>query len=275
MGREHPAAPTYYVMSARKRDEAEGVGRMTVESQEDIERLRAIGKIVGLTIAEMKRQARPGMTTQRLDEIGGHILARHGAVSAPKKLFDFPGHTCISINEEVAHGIPGSRVMQAGDLVNIDVSAEKDGYFADAGHSFQLAANAPRLEHLCRHAHETMMRVISGLRAGSKVNQIGKIMQREAGKGGYRIVENLCSHGVGRSLHEEPFEILPYYEPTDKRELKAGQVITIEPFLSTGASYVVERPDGWTLAVPDDSRVAQHEHTIIITNGRPIVLTAV
>lgn len=247
---------------------------MTIQSQEDIEQLMKIGRIVALTIEEMKRRAEPGMTTKELDLIGQEMLALHGATSAPMKDADFPGYTCISINEEVAHGIPGSRVLQAGDLINVDVSAELDGYYADAGQSFQIPPVTSEVDRLCQTTHATMMKVINSLKAGVKLNQIGKIMQHEARKHGYRIVENLCSHGVGKGLHEEPTEILPYYEPRDRRVLRAGQVITIEPFLSTGATYVDEQSDGWTLAVPDRSRVAQYEHTIIITNNKPIIVTA-
>ncbi|WP_239616274.1 type I methionyl aminopeptidase [Cohnella mopanensis] len=247
---------------------------MTIQSQEDIEQLMKIGRIVAMTIEEMKKSARPGMTTRELDLIGQEMLARHGATSAPMKDVNFPGYTCISLNEEVAHGIPGDRVLQAGDLINVDVSAELNGYYADAGQSFQIPPATNEIDHLCQATHATMMKVINSLKAGVKLNQVGKMMQQEARRSGYRIVENLCSHGVGKGLHEEPYEILPYYEPKDRRVLKAGQVITIEPFVSTGASYVVEQADGWTLAVPDRSRVAQFEHTIIITNNKPIIVTA-
>jgi len=247
---------------------------MTIQSQYDIEQLLKIGRIVALTIEEMKKNAKPGVTTRQLDWIGRDVLASHGATSAPMKDAGFPAYTCICVNEEVAHGIPGDRVLQAGDLVNIDVSAELNGYYADAGQSFQIAPVTTEVDKLCKHTYATMMKVISGLKAGVKLNQIGKMMQEEARKGGFRVIENLCSHGVGKGLHEEPFEILPYYEPRDRRVLKVGQVITIEPFLSTGATYAVEQDDGWTLKVPDHSRVAQHEHTIIITNDKPIITTA-
>ena len=117
------------------------------------------------------------------------------------------------------------------------------------------------------------MKIISSLRHGVKINEIGKMIQAEAAKGGYKAIKNLCSHGIGKSLHEAPKEILPFYSKHDHRVLKEGLVITIEPFLSTGADYVVEQPDGWTLCVPDKSFVAQHEHTIIITRDQPIIVT--
>lgn len=246
---------------------------MTIESQQDIDGLKEIGRIVALTIHEMKSRARVGMTTKELDEFGGSFLKRHGAVAAPKATYNFPGNTCISINHVVAHGIPGNQMIQPGDLVNIDVSAELGGYYADAGHSFPIAPYKPALMHLCQYTHHTMMKVISSLKHGVKLNEVGRIIESEARKGGYHVVQNLCSHGVGRSLHEAPREILPVYNKHDKRVLKEGMVITIEPFLSTGAEYVVEQADGWTMRVPDNSFVAQHEHTIIITKHQPLIVT--
>lgn len=246
---------------------------MTVESQQEVEALREIGRIVALTIKEMKQQACVGMTTKTLDEIGGRVLKQYGAVSAPKQIYNFPGNTCISINHEIAHGVPGDRKIKPGDLINIDVSAEKNGFFADAGHSFQIPPFNKKMTKLCRHTHETMMQVIQSLKHGVRLNEVGRIIQAEAARGGYQIIENLCSHGIGRSLHEEPLEIFPTYDKSDRRILTEGLVITIEPFLSTGARYAYEAEDGWTLSLPDNSYAAQFEHTIIITKDKPIILT--
>ncbi|MEK8131420.1 type I methionyl aminopeptidase [Paenibacillus filicis] len=248
---------------------------MTIDSQADIEALQRVGRIVAATIDEMKRQARPGMTTRELDDIGLRYMEAHRATPAPRKDVGFPGTTCISVNQEAAHGIPGSKKLKAGDVINIDVSAELDGYYADAGHSFVLEpADDGLLTYLCEYTHRTMMKVIGELRAGVKLNIIGRLIEEEARAGGLHVVKNLCSHGVGRSLHEEPKQILPYFNPHDKRKLREGQVITIEPFLSTGAEYAVAAGDGWTLRLPDSSFVAQHEHTIIITKEHPIIVTA-
>ncbi|WP_150268725.1 type I methionyl aminopeptidase [Paenibacillus tepidiphilus] len=247
---------------------------MTSENAEDLQGLKAVGRLVGHTIAEMKRQVKPGMTTAELDRIGAKILKDQGAKSAPKVTYNFPGYTCISINEEVAHGIPGKRVIQPGDLINIDVSAELNGYFGDSGVSFQLPPYNEKLVRLCRSTEETMMSVIRHLRSGMKVSEIGRVMELEANRRGYKVVRNLCSHGIGRALHERPFEILPFYHPRSTEVLQEGQVITIEPFLSTGAVFVEQQADGWTLSVEDHSRVAQYEHTIIVTSGEPVILTS-
>lgn len=246
---------------------------MTIGSQNDIDGLKEIGKIVAMTISEMKRHTRAGITTKELDDIGGMFLKRYGAVPAPKATYNFPGNTCISINREVAHGIPGNRIIQPGDLINIDVSAELGGYYADAGQSFPITPYNPSLLRLCKYTHNTMMKVITSLKHGVKLNEIGRIIESEAAKGGYNVISNLCSHGIGKSLHEAPTEILPVFNKHDKRVLKEGSVITIEPFLSTGADYVVEQSDGWTLCLPGGGFAAQHEHTIIITKNKPIILT--
>lgn len=246
---------------------------MIIESPADLEGLKAAGRVVAQCIAEMKRQVRPGMTTAELDRIGEEFLSRHGALSAPKAMYDFPGATCISLNEEVAHGIPGKRVIKAGDLINIDVSAELNGYYSDSGVSFQISPSDERVERLCRSTEETMMAVIRHLRAGMKVNEIGKVMELEAKKRGYKVVRNLCSHGIGRALHEEPFEILPYYHPRDTMILQDGQVITVEPFLTKSAQFVEQQADGWTLTLPRGGRAAQFEHTIVVTREEPMILT--
>ncbi|MEW4286151.1 type I methionyl aminopeptidase [Priestia koreensis] len=246
---------------------------MTVGGKEDIEGLKEIGRIVALTINEMKKKIRVGMTTRELDEIGGNFLRNHGATSAPKITYNFPGNTCISINNEVAHGLPGNRKIKEGDLINIDVSAELNGYFADSGQSFQIPLYTSSVTRLCEYTHATMMKVISSLKHGVKLNEVGRIIQNEARKGGYKVISNLCSHGIGRALHETPESILPIYDKHDKRVLKEGMVITIEPFLSTGAEYTIEGLDGWTLYTPNNSLCAQYEHTIIITKDQPIITT--
>lgn len=250
-----------------------GVNNMIASSEKDIEGLRQIGRIVARTIKEMREAVRPGMTTKELDELGGQILKRYGANSAPIKEYNFPGYTCISLNQEAAHGIPGDRVIREGDVINIDVSAEKDGYYADAGQSFQVPPHDPEILRLCEYTEQTMMNVIRKLKHGVRLNEIGRLIQQEAALGGYSVVRNLCSHGIGRSLHEYPKEIEPVYNKHDKRQLKEGLVITVEPFLSTGPDYVVGMPDGWTLVLPERGFVAQYEHTIIITKDEPIIIT--
>lgn len=246
---------------------------MTIETEDDVTALKRIGRIVSLVLQEMLDTAEPGMTTRELDSLGERLLERHGARSAPKLTYDFPGSTCISINEEAAHGIPGDRVIRPGDVLNVDVSAELGGYFADTGGTKIVPPTNPRKTRLCHATRTALEQAMKHARAGQPINGIGAAIQRTAKAHGFRIIENLGSHGVGRALHEEPDHIAGYFDPTDRRILKNGMVITIEPFLSTRSRIVTEASDGWTLIGAHGNLSAQYEHTMIITRGEPIVVT--
>ncbi len=246
---------------------------MSINSQKDLECLRKIGKIVARCLQLMHSKIEPGITTQELDEIGGAFLASHGARSAPKLSYNFPGHTCISINEEAAHGIPGPRTIQAGDLVNIDVSAELNGYFADTGGSAIVPPQSALHLQICSAAQSALTMALIEARAGAKINRIGLAIETVAKKHGFTVIENLGSHGVGRALHEEPDFIAGYYNKKDQRILKENQVITIEPFISSGAKEVFDKGDGWTLMTQTGTFTAQYEHTIVITKGKPLIMT--
>lgn len=247
---------------------------MSIESERDLEKLLAIGRIVGMTVKTMADALRAGMTTAELDEIGAAYLQAHGARSAPQLVYNFPSATCISINDEAAHGIAGDRVIQPGDLVNIDVSAELDGYFADTGASFPVEPIAPEWLRLCDYTRSALRRALEAARAGQPLNAIGRAVEKEAARGGYRVVRDLGGHGVGRHIHEKP-SVPNYYTKRASQRLEEGLVITIEPFLSPKADRVITADDGWTLRTPNGSRVAQYEHTIVITRGAPVLVTAV
>lgn len=246
---------------------------MSINSEKDLEGLRKIGRIVARCLQYMQSQLEPGITTKELDDIGGKFLAAHGARSAPQLTYNFPGFTCISVNEEAAHGIPGSRALKAGDLVNIDVSAELDGYFADTGGSAIIPPESKLHLQICAVAKKALENAMLEARAGAKLNRIGYAIEAEARRNGLTVIENLGSHGVGRALHEEPGFIAGYYDKSDKRMLKANQVITIEPFISTGAREVFENGDGWTLITNPGVFTAQYEHTLVITKGQPLIMT--
>lgn len=246
---------------------------MTIDSHEDVAALKRIGRIVSLVLQRMLEAAQPGMTTAELDQLGERLLAEHGAQSAPRLTYDFPGATCISINEEAAHGIPGERVIQAGDVLNVDVSAELDGYFADTGGTIVVPPSTPLKTRLCHAARTALAEAMKQARAGRPINGIGRAIERTAKGYKFRVIENLGSHGIGRALHEEPEHILGYFDPSDRRVLEDGMVITIEPFLSTKSRIVKEGADGWTLSGAPGNLSAQYEHTMIITKGEPIVVT--
>lgn len=246
---------------------------MTVESEDDIVGLKRIGRIVSLVLQELLETAEPGMTTLELDRLGGQLLEQYGARSAPKLTYDFPGYTCISINEEAAHGIPGGRVIRAGDVLNVDVSAELGGYFADTGGTRVIPPTNPQKTRLCHATRTALEQAMKQARAGQPISGIGAAIERVAKSYGFKIIENLGSHGVGRALHEAPEHIPGYFDPKDKRLLTEGMVITIEPFLSTKSRIVNETDDGWTLVGVPGNLSAQYEHTMIITQGDPIVVT--
>jgi methionyl aminopeptidase len=248
---------------------------MTIETSEEIEGLLRIGHVVAVVRDTLLEVARPGMTTAELDAIGAKLLEEHGAQSAPKHLYQFPGYTCISINEEVAHGIPGERVILEGDMLNVDVSASMGGFFADTGASRVMgdAARFPAQHKLCSAGQEALEAALSVVRAGVQFRVMGRAIEEVARGRGFRIIRNLCSHGVGRALHEQPDYIPSYDDRADIRRFKEGDVITIEPFLTTGRTQVHEGADGWTMLNAPGSITAQYEHSLIITRERPILLT--
>jgi methionyl aminopeptidase len=246
---------------------------MTIENDDQFEKLKIIGGIVARVLQRMMDAARPGMTTAELDALGAKWLAEAGARSAPVLIYDFPGATCISVAPACAHGIPGNTVLQAGDLVNIDVSAEKDGIFADTGGSFVVGRQeTPAQAALLAATRKALSAALTVVKPGGRICEIGRKIETIAGRHGYTVIENLCSHGVGTHLHEEPKEILPYYDPRDRRVMQRGLVFTIEPFLSTGGSQATEEPDGWTLVTPG-VLTAQFEHTLVVGRNGPIIVT--
>ena len=247
---------------------------MTIESQGDIDALQRVGRVVAIVLKKMLATMEPGMTTRELDRYGAALLEREGARSAPQLTYDFPGATCISINEEAAHGVPGDRIIRAGDVVNIDVSAELDGYFADTGGTGVVPPSSELKNRLCHATRQALAAAMRAARASAPLNGIGAAIERTAKQHRFRIIENLGSHGVGRALHEAPDHIPGYRAPRDRRVLEEGAVITIEPFLSTKSRQVREGEDGWTLLTQTGNFSAQYEHTMIITRGAPVVVTA-
>lgn len=248
---------------------------MIVQTNEELEALKKIGRIVAEARNAMKAATKPGITTKEIDEIGGKILKENGAISGPMGEYDFPGYNCISVNEEVAHGIPGDRVIKEGDMVNIDVSGSCNGYFADTGISFVVGEGYPEKEKLCAVAESAFNRAMLKVKTGARLNQIGKAVAREANDNGLHVIMNLTGHGIGRALHEAPQHVLNYYDAWDATILKEGMVLAVEPFISEKAEHIVESGDGWTFVTPDKSLVAQIEHTVVVTKEGPILLTKI
>ncbi|WP_341988301.1 type I methionyl aminopeptidase [Azorhizobium sp. AG788] len=246
---------------------------MTIESEDQLDKLRTVGRLVARTLAAMGKALEPGMTTKELDDLGRALLEQDGARSAPHLTYDFPGATCISVGPDCAHGIPDGTVVQAGDLINIDVSAELDGYFGDTGASFAVPPTRPRIDRLCRDGRRAMWAGIRAVKPGRPLNDVGRSIETFARTHGYSLVRNLSSHGVGRSLHDEPTEIPTWFEPQDRRTISEGLVFTIEPFLSLGADWVEEGADGWSLRPAGQEPTVQYEHTLVATRQGPLILT--
>lgn len=246
---------------------------MTITHQDELEGLRAIGRIVANTMQAMAAAMEPGMTTRELDGIGRALLERAGATSAPESAYGFPGATCISVNEEIAHGIPGDRVLAAGDLVNIDVSAELGGFVADNGATFPLGQVRPAQYRLCADGRRAMEIGVAQVRADRPLAGIGRAIGRFAAARGYTLIRNLASHGVGRSLHEYPEDIPTWPSRSERRRITQGLVLTVEPFLSRGGQWASEGRDGWTLYSTPPAPVVQFEHTVVATDRGPIIVT--
>jgi methionyl aminopeptidase len=246
---------------------------MTITKEDELSGLQDIGRIVANTLHSMAKAMEPGMTTRELDAIGRNLLTREGAVSAPQSTYDFPGATCISVNEEIAHGIPGDRVLMPGDLVNIDVSASKNGYFADTGATFRFGPVRPSQDRLCRDGKRAMQIGIAQVGSGKPLAGIGNAIGRFASERGYTLIRNLASHGVGKSLHEYPEEIATWPTRRDKRRIDKGLVLTVEPFLSLGGIWATEGTDGWTLYAEPRAPVVQFEHTVVATERGAIIVT--
>lgn len=246
---------------------------MTIGSEEELEKLKTAGRVVARTLAAMGKALEPGITTRELDQLGRKMLEEAGARSAPELTYSFPGATCISIGPDVAHGIPDDRKVAAGDLVNIDVSAEVDGFFADTGASFAVPPTTPKVERLCRDGRRALWSGIRAVRAGGELAAVGRSIQQFADRNGYTLVRNLASHGVGSALHEEPTEIATWRDKSERRRIHDGLVFTIEPFLSLGADWVEETGDGWTLRPPGGQPTVQYEHTLMATPRGAVVVT--
>jgi methionyl aminopeptidase len=246
---------------------------MTIDSEDQLDGLKRIGLIVARVLDAMRIAAEPGITSAELDAIGAALLEQEGARSAPQATYNFPGATCISVFPAIAHGIPGHQVLQAGQLINIDVSAEKDGYFADTGASFVLHGKDEALDRLCRDGKRALWTGIRAVKTGGALNAPGIAIEEFARKNRYTLIRNLASHGVGGALHEEPGEIPTWRDMSERRRINEGLVFTLEPFLSRGASWAIDSKDGWTLYADKPAPTVQYEHTMVATRRGTVITT--
>ncbi|HEX8830140.1 MAG TPA: type I methionyl aminopeptidase [Longimicrobium sp.] len=246
---------------------------MSVDNERDWEGLRAVGKVVREVLQEMRKAVRPGVTTAALDAVAARVLAANGARHAPRLDYNFPGDSCISVNDEAVHGIPGPRVVRAGDLVKLDVVAEKDGYFADAAITVPVPPVTDEKRRLAACARAAFEKAMEVARVGNRVSDIGRAVENEVKRHGFVVVRDLAGHGIGRKIHEEP-SVPNHWDWRARQVLTDGLVITVEPIVAARSGRVVEDPDGWTLRTADGGLSAHFEHTLVVTRGRPVLLTA-
>ena len=246
---------------------------MSINTPEEMEKMRAAGDVVRRVIAAMKQEVRPGVTTAHLDAIGAGVMREHGAQSAPSLVYKFPGANCISINDEAVHGIPGERQVQEGDLVKLDVTIEKDGFMADAAVTVPVGTVPEESQRLLDCAERAFQKAMLVARAGFRVLEIGRAVEKEVRRAGFSVIRELGGHGIGRTIHEEP-RIPNYADPEASQILTEGLVITVEPIIAAGSGRAVLDKDGWTVKTADRRPSAHYEHTLVITKGEPILLTA-
>jgi len=246
---------------------------VSIQDEQELSSLKAVGRVVRMVLHAMRAEVRPGVTTRYLDEVGAQVMQENGARSAPSMVYQFPGVSCISLNDEAVHGIPGARELKEGDLVKLDVTLEKDGFMADAAITVPVGQVNPQAEKLIACAERAFHKAMLVARAGFRVLEIGKIVEREVRKSGFTVVRELGGHGIGRTIHEAP-HVPNYPDPTAREIMSEGLVITVEPIISAGSGRVFTDKDGWTVRTGDRALSAHFEHTLVVTSGAPILLTA-
>jgi methionyl aminopeptidase len=246
---------------------------MSIKDEQELAQLKAVGRIVRQILDAMKAEVRPGVTTQYLDNVGAQVMQENGANSAPRQVYKFPGATCISLNDEAVHGIPGDRTLKDGDLVKLDVTVEKDGYMADAAETVPVGQISQQAEQLMACAERAFHKAMLAARSGFRVFEIGKMVEQEVKKSGFAVIRELGGHGIGRTIHEQP-HVPNFADPQAQQIMHEGLVITVEPIISSGSGRVFTDKDGWTLRTTDQSLSAHFEHTLVITSGAPLLLTA-
>lgn len=246
---------------------------MSIETTDDLEGLKRAGRVTRLVLEAMRERVTPGITTRELDEIGAETMARNGGHSAPRALYKFPGYNCISLNDQVVHGIPDDRPLKPGDLVKLDATVEVGGYIADAAITVAVPPVSKINKRLIQSAETAFFNALSVARTGYRVRDIGRVVEQNVRRDGFRVVRELFGHGIGRVIHEEP-NIPNFYDPRFRQPLQRGMVFTIEPMVVSGSGTVVESEDGWAICTADASLSAHFEHTILVTDSKPILLTA-
>jgi methionyl aminopeptidase len=246
---------------------------MSITSEADWKGLREIGRVVRVTLDALEQQAQAGVTTADLDQVAAQVFAAQRARSAPLMVYGFPGTVLVCVNDEVVHGIPGSRRLKPGDVVKLDVTAEKGGYMADAARTVLVGSASPLAQRLVACVHSAFEQALKVAKTGNRVSEIGRAIEAEVHGHGFSVIRALEGHGIGRTIHEPP-SVPNYWNPQQKDILTVGLVLAIEPIISCGSGQAFEDGDGWTVRTKDGSLSAHYEHTVVITRDRPVLLTA-
>ena len=243
-----------------------------LRDKSEIEAIRTSAQLVARTLEMLGREVRPGVTTAELDRLAETFIRDHGARPAFKGYRGFPASICPSVNDEVVHSIPGSRRLNPGDIIGVDVGVEKEGYFGDAAFTFPVGEVNEEAATLLRVTREALMKGIEQARAGRRIGDISHAIQTHAEQHGFSVVRELLGHGIGRQMHEEPQ--VPNFGPPDRGpKLMAGQVLAIEPMVNIGRPEVLTQPDGWTVVTRDGSLSAHFEHTVAVGTNGPEILS--
>jgi methionyl aminopeptidase len=247
---------------------------VSVDSPEQLRGLQRAGLVVAETLRLLKRAVAPGVTTAELDRLAAETFADHGARSGPILTYGYPGSVCISVEDEVVHGIPGPRVLRSGQLVTLDVAAEVAGYHADAAVTVPVGHVDDSRRRLIIATRAALAAGIRAARPGATLRDVGAAIEREARRRRFRVLRELTGHGIGLAMHEDPI-VFNWPAPVARTRLTPGLVFTIEPMLTTGGPGLVVQDDGWTVCTADRAPSAHQEHTIMVSaTGRPVVLTA-
>jgi methionyl aminopeptidase len=247
---------------------------MSIQDYAELLALKEVGRIVQLAIAAMANSIHAGISTRELADIGGKVMRQHGARSAPTLVYGFPGDVLISLNDEAVHGIPSeSRKVRAGDLVKLDVTFEKNGYMADAAITVPVEPVSEDARRLAVCAERAFQKAMQFARSNHRVNEIGRAIEKEVHSSGFRVIRELGGHGIGRTIHEAP-SVPNFDDGIARGRLTPGLVLTVEPIIAMGSARPMDAGDGWTVKTADGGLSAHYEHTLVITDGPPILLTA-
>ncbi|MBF0528257.1 MAG: type I methionyl aminopeptidase [Deltaproteobacteria bacterium] len=245
---------------------------INLKNQEEIEYIRASGRLAALTLDYIATLLQPGQTTEKIDRLGHDFIIDHGAIPSTLGYRGYPKSMCISINEEVVHGIPGSRRLKDGDLVKVDVTVYKDGFHGDTARTFALGDASKKARQLMETTYQAMLLSIETVKIGAHLGDIGATIQEHVENAGFSVVRTFVGHGIGREFHEEP-QVPHYGRRGSGIRLKEGMVFTIEPMINEGGWEVRILQDGWTAVTKDGKLSAQFEHTIAVTSNGADILT--